>query len=101
MIGPDSTLQALDDAGLDLRLWCYRCARAAVVDSIIWQRFERNGWPTDLPAARSRFRCKECRSSGDILIVPTKRPPPPANAAEQLVAGIFHFWRGQSKKQPR
>jgi hypothetical protein len=94
------TLRSLDAAGLDLRLWCYACERAAVVDGIIWMLFEERGWPMEIEAARPRFRCTGCNSRADVLIVVTKRPVRErAGDAAQLVASFFHTMRSASKQR--
>lgn len=96
------TLKTLDQAGLDLRLWCYACQRAATIDAIVWMKFEARGWPIEVEAARRHFRCKSCRSSRDVLIVATKRPKRDiSNAAVDLVAGYFHALRSAAKRRRR
>lgn len=95
------TLQRLDESGLDLRVWCFRCARGERVDSLIWRRFAAKGWPLDIPTAAARFRCRCCGRSDEVAIYPTRRPPPSPNAPAELVAAFFHGMRGQAKRRRR
>jgi len=67
------TIKDLDDAGIDLRIWCYRCQRASTLDSVVWLAFKEKGWSIDMIEARQRFRCRVCRSSQDVLLIGAKR----------------------------
>ena len=70
------TIKDIDRAGFDLRIWCFACARGEQLDGIYWDLFERRGWAMELDAARRRFRCKGCRSTAHVLILPaTPREP--------------------------
>ncbi|MCP3730396.1 hypothetical protein M9978_08135 [Sphingomonas sp. MG17] len=92
------TLKEIDDAGHDLRLWCYRCQRAAVIGSIIWQHFESRGLSLAIADATPRFPCRQC-GARDCLILPASRPPISDRDATELVAGFFHAMRSASKKR--
>lgn len=94
------TIRELDQAGMDLMVRCRGCAREDRVDAIVWWRFEEKGWDDALEAALTRFRCRTCGDRA-VAIEPVPRPPAPANAAEQLVAGIFHRNRSSTKKARR
>lgn len=86
-----SSLRNIDEAGFDLRLWCYHCCRGATVDGIIWQLFEDRGWSTGLDAARQRLPCRAC-GARDCLIVPARaRGPRPKDAIGVVVTLFFHF----------
>jgi hypothetical protein len=96
------TIRDIDEKGLDLRLWCFGCARGSTVEGSIWRRFEARGWPLDLQAARCHFRCKECRSTENILIVPASRPLPPVEEPiswEREVMRFFFQSRRAAKKR--
>lgn len=95
------TLKALDEAGLDVRAWCYRCARAGHVDAIIWQLFAERGWPMDMASAAPRFRCEECDRSDQVLLVPATRPKRPSWTGADAVAAFFHGMRSAAKKARR
>ena len=94
-----ATLRQFDDAGYDLRLWCFRCARGSVVDAIVWVYFAERGWPVDVDAARRRFPCRECRRFDQVAILPARRPPAtPAPATWALeVERFFHTSRQRRK----
>lgn len=95
------TIRTIDEAGQDLRLWCYRCARGGRIAAIVWQLFAERGWDDALPIAATRFRCTEC-GERDVLILPATRPPMIlAGATEQLVAAYFHKSRALAKKAKR
>lgn len=96
------TLRDLDEAGLDLRVWCYGCGRAVDVWSGIWADWERRGWPIGIGEARERFRCSQddgLEPSHDVLIVAATRPPPRPWARE--VAAFFHSSRKERKNERR
>lgn len=95
------TLKELDEAGRDVRAWCFDCQRGEIVDTIIWQRFEARGWPMTIDTAAPRFRCKECRSSAAVRLYPASRPPTPPNAASLLVEGFFFKMRSMAKQRKR
>ena len=99
MLRESTTLKDLDDRHQDVRAWCFRCARGAVIDTIMWQRFEARGWPQDLQAAAARFTCSSCRSADQVALYPARRPPVPHDAAERLVARYFFTVRGAGKKR--
>ncbi|WP_226998640.1 hypothetical protein [Tardibacter chloracetimidivorans] len=86
---PIRTIKDLDDAGHDLRLWCYACEREGMIDSIIWEAFVAKGWPIELDQARRRFKCKKCRSSRDVLLVAATRPKPDR---EITWSNVVHAW---------
>ncbi len=96
------SIRLLDEAGQDLRVWCFRCARGERIDAIIWQRFDAKGWDHSLPAAAARFRCKICGHLDEVLIVPATRPVRELGSGryetEQLVAAVFHHYRSQRKR---
>lgn len=88
------SLRDLDDAELDLRVWCYGCARHIDVWSGYWADWERKGWSIRLEDLPARFRCTQNRYDGTdhrVLLLPTRRPPP--KSWEQEVAGFFHAYR--------
>lgn len=92
-------MRDIDEAGHDLRVWCYGCSVGREVDGQIWFAFQERGWSIDLEEARSRFRCRRCRTSAHVLLVPATRP-------EQLlweasVVKFFHHSRSQAKKLRR
>lgn len=93
-----ATLKELDEAGVDVRLWCFACGRGAEIDAIIWWKFRDRGWPMELELAARRFTCSSCRSSADVLIVPATRPKRPPATAADLVAAFFHQQRSLAKK---
>lgn len=94
------TLKEIDDAGHDIRLWCYRCLRAGHIDAIIWMRFEARGLALDLDAVRPHFPCHRC-GARDCLILPATRPPRIGDPMANLIAGYFHGLRSAHKKRAR
>lgn len=95
-----TTLDQIDRAGHDLRLWCYACARGATIDAIIWQRFAERGLPLMLDQARRHFPCRRC-GARDCLIVPATRPPMIGDPLKNLIAAFFHGQRSAAKKAAR
>jgi hypothetical protein len=94
------TLRDLDEAGLDVRIWCYGCGRAVDVWSGIWADWERVGRSIRIEDARTIFRCSRdngMEPSHDVLIVAATRPPP--RLWEQEVAGFFHASRKERKRE--
>lgn len=94
------TLRDLDEAGLDLRVWCYGCGRAVAVWSGIWADWERRGWSIGIDDARSRFRCSRgdgLEPSHEVLIVPATRAPP--RSWEGEVTSFFHSANKERKRQ--
>ena len=102
------TIEDIAWRGLRLRLWCYACARASELDAAeVLARFAAKGWPLDLASAREHFRCRGCRSSEDVLILPARAAPPlpPAPQPRELtwadqVAAFFHSNRSRRKEKP-
>lgn len=99
MLRESVTLKDLDDRRQDVRAWCFWCARGAVIDSIMWQRFEARGWAQDLASAAARFTCSACRSADHVALYPARRPPAPLNAPSLLVERFFFDVRGLRKKR--
>lgn len=99
MLRESVTLKELDDRHQDVRAWCFSCARGAVIDSIMWQRFATRGWAQDLASAAARFTCSACRSADHVALYPARRPPPPPNAPSLLVERFFFDVRGLRKKR--
>lgn len=95
-----ATLKDIDDAGHDIRLWCFACGRGARMDSNIWMVFEQRGRAIDLNAATARFPCTRCRSAANVLILPATRPHRTTTPAD-LIAGYFHAMRSAAKKAKR
>ncbi|MGN6596093.1 hypothetical protein [Sphingopyxis terrae] len=98
MLRESVTLKDLDDRHQDVRAWCFACARGAVIDSIMWQRFAARGWPQDLASAAARFTCNACGSAEHVALYPARRPPTPHNAASRLVERFFFDVRSSRKK---
>lgn len=96
-----ATLKEMDEAGVDVRAWCFACGRGARIDAIIWWLFRDRGWPMELDQARRRFTCSGCGSSADVLLVPATRPPRPPASAADVVAAYFHHQRSLAKKARR
>lgn len=69
------TLRQIDEAGHDIRIWCFRCARSKEIDGAIWFAFSERGWPIELDLAATRFTCRRCRRCDQVLIVPASREP--------------------------
>jgi hypothetical protein len=57
-----TTLQELDEAGLDLRAWCYACMRAETIDPA---NVRANPTSTIAKLA-TRLRCRHCGSKADV-----------------------------------
>lgn len=101
------TIEDIAWRGLRLRLWCFACGRGAELDAgEMLQTFVAKGWPVDLPSARERFPCRNCRSSAEVLILPASAPPPaplpepaPELTWEQETVAFFHAMRAQRKKR--
>lgn len=99
MLRESITLKDLDDRRQDVRAWCFRCARGAVIDAIMWQRFAARGWPQDLQAAAARFTCSSCGSADDVALYPARRPPIAGDEPTRLVARYFFTVRSAGKKR--
>jgi hypothetical protein len=95
------TLRAIDEAGQDLRLWCFRCGRGARVDAIIWRLFEARDWAQVLPMAARRFRCTGCGSSDQVALYPARRPNRAPASGASVIAGYFHRCRAAAKHARR
>jgi hypothetical protein len=94
------TLQDIDSAGFDVRLWCFTCARGSTIDAIIWMRFAERGLALDLGAVQPFFPCRSC-GGREALIVPCTRPSRAGEPCAELVAGWFHAMRSANKKRRR
>jgi hypothetical protein len=96
-----ATLEEIDRAGFDVRLWCFRCGRGHTVDGIIYLHFEKRGLSGDLRAVQPFFPCRGC-GGRDALILPcTPATPRHVPSPAGLVAGWFHQMRSAGKKQRR
>lgn len=90
------TLQDIVEAGLDLRLWCFRCGHGTSLDSakLLVQITQRCG-SINLPDIVSKCRCKLCRCGDQSLLLPASRPgpkfeeAPPGQAMSRLVEAWF------------
>lgn len=91
-------LRAIDEAGLNVRAWCFACARGDEVDAIIWMLFQKRGWPDELPEAARKFRCKGCRSSANVVLFPASRPKEPKRTWAAQVEHWFHNERGKGRR---
>lgn len=94
------TLKDLDEAGHDVRAWCWTCGRGAVFPSIIWRDFAKRGRAIELRALARKFPCSACGSSADVMLIPATRPHAPVDAMERLVAKFFFMARGAPKRDP-
>lgn len=94
------TIREIDEAGFDLRLWCYHCQRAARIDAIIWMHFDLRGLSDALDDARAKFPCRTC-GARDCLIVTATRPRLIGDDATAVVTGFFHRNRSAAKKRRR
>jgi hypothetical protein len=92
------TLKEIDQAGHDVRLWCFACARGGTIDAIIWMRFAERGLSLDLAAVQPHFPCRSC-GGRDALILPCTRPGSIGDPRAELVAGWFHGMRSAGKKR--
>jgi hypothetical protein len=92
------TLKEIEHAGLDVRLWCYRCQRVAQVDGIIYRHFTERGLSDDLGAVQPYFRCEGC-GGRDALILPCTRPRRAGDPRAELVAGWFHAMRAANRRR--
>lgn len=86
------TLRQIDEAGFNVRLWCFRCARGDELDAIVWVHFVERGWAIDLAGAQRRFPCKVCRRSDAVAILTARRPREPVTWAAE-VERFFHASR--------
>lgn len=93
------TIRQLDDAGMEIRAWCFACARGGVIGSGIWKKFSNHD--LTLIEARARFPCKMCRSSADVLLLPATAEMvtvKPMSWADE-VASFFHASRSARKRR--
>ncbi|PZQ20578.1 MAG: hypothetical protein DI569_15095 [Sphingopyxis macrogoltabida] len=95
------TLKDLDDAGKDVRAWCFDCARGDRIDAIIWKLFADRGWPMGLADAAPRFRCRQCGSAAAVHLYPATRPYLPPMTATDMAALIFFGARKAAKSSRR
>jgi len=91
-------------AGLNVRVWCLRCARGREIDAA----------EVGAPAARepiaqaaTRFRCSDCRDSDMVILVPGSNVPRPRSVkladlpydpsydGARAVAHFFHLMRAK------
>lgn len=91
------SLRDIDFDGHDIRVWCLRCARGAVADGAIWERFLAKGWAIGLPDAAKHFRCARCGRHDAILIVPARRIDVPPRDWASEVEAYFHATRARRK----
>ncbi len=94
------TLKDLDDAGHDVRAWCFACGRGALFPAVVWREFAARGRAIELRALARKFPCSECRSAADVLLIPATRPPAPADSMTQLIAKFFFMARKAPKRDP-
>ena len=111
-------LRTFDDfiaCGANVRIWCFRCARgnwwtADVVQSMVRYR----GGSDDVGASARYFRCRECRQTDQVVLLPMLsgrkplKPKPrfreeedPAKANTALVEAFFHGMRAEAKRRRR
>lgn len=95
------TMKAIDEAGHDLRVWCFRCARGSRIDGGIWPMFQERGWTLELPGCARHFSCQTCRRSDQVLVVPATRADQTPWTATRFVAAYFHGMRSARKKSRR
>lgn len=106
-MGRFGSIAAMAQAGLNLRVWCLRCARGREIDAA----------EVGAPAAREpiaqaaiRFRCSDCRDSDMVILVPgskVPRPQPvkladlpydPTYDGARAVAHFFHLMRTKKER---
>lgn len=92
------TIRDLDFSGRDIRVWCFRCARGTVVDSMVWEIFLRKGWPIELARATEHFRCRSCGMVDEVQLFPATRVPLPGRTWTDVVAAYFHHHRSLKKR---
>lgn len=105
-----TTLQQLDDRGLDVRAWCWTCGRGSTIALHYLRRFA----DLDLTTGAARFRCLTCDSADAVALYPaSRRHLMPARAAEpaldpdriitatDLVAAFFFGARAAAKAAKR
>lgn len=95
------TLRDLDEAGKDVRAWCFECARGERVDTMIWTKFAERNWPMGLVTAARQFRCSGCSSSEHVGLFPATRPEYPPMTANDFAAALFFGAKAASKTGKR
>ena len=95
------TLRDLDEAGKDVRAWCFECARGERVDTMIWAKFAERHWPMELDAAARQFRCSRCSSSEHVGLFPATRPEYPPMTANDFAAALFFGAKAAAKTGKR
>lgn len=95
------TLRDLDEAGKDVRAWCFDCARGTRIDTLIWELFVERHWPMGLDAAARQFRCQQCRSSLHVGLFPATRPYHSPMTGADVAAAIFFGARKAAKAERR
>lgn len=94
------TLKEIDRAGLDIRLWCFRCTRGAVLDGSFYLHFEQRGLPTQLAFVQRKFPCRQCGARDCLIIPATAHGPRPKDATGWAVTWFFAN-RKAAKQQRR
>ena len=97
-----ATIADIAAAGLELRIWCLRCARGRqLVASQVPPAFAQ----LPILVAISKMRCSGCRRTDAVILVPASPPRTPEDDivfdpnydGARVVAEMFHLMRSMAK----
>jgi hypothetical protein len=95
------TLMDMLDARLQVRVWCFRCFRW---HDVALRTLGDRGLTPDTRFDALRFRCRRCRRSDEVLVLPMRERgdigvgvPRGEDANTALVSRFFHTMRRASK----
>lgn len=98
-----ATIADIAAAGLEVRIWCLRCARGR---QLVAAQIPPVFAALSIAEAVARLRCSCCRSASAVILLPASPPPAPGDdivfdpnyGAEQAVAEFFHTMRSMRRK---
>lgn len=93
------TLDQLDRAGLAVRAWCFDCAKGHEVELGRWADYATRHPGMTVAELQARTRCRQCRSTSAVLIVPASRLPYPE--IDQTSIAVTYFFAHRSKRRRR
>lgn len=84
------------DRGERVRAWCWRCARGH--EWLPWQVPKRL-WPLPLDKAALRFRCRECRRSDRVQLLPSRIEIPRELMPKTAAGMVWGIWNEAKRRK--